>query len=183
MKKYLFIFYTLFPVCTFADIIITKSFENIEDVVIVSMSAEEVIYIAGNMQLSIPSENVDGVLYDDGRYIAPPKASQTPIITDSNDNWDDDSYQTETLVVQTGVRTHKEKTAKNNSEIRQATKEVFSALGQFYATLFQSMKKKKTASDNNMEVSTPLSQDSSDDSMEEVIPSTDSKSALSDDNW
>lgn len=183
MKKYLFILYILFPICTFADIIVTKSFENIEDVVIVSMSAQEVIYTDGSKQLSIPSDNVDGVLYNDGRYIAPPEASQTPIMTDSNDSRDDSSNQTETMVVQNRGRTHKEKTAKNNSEMKQATKEVFSALRQFYVTLFQSMKKKKTASDNNMEESTPSSQNSSDDSMELFTPSTDSKPTPSEDNW
>lgn len=45
------------------------------------------------------------------------------------------------------------------------------------------MKKEKTASDNNMEESTPSSQNSSDDSMEQVTPSTDSKPTTSEDNW
>lgn len=58
------------------------------------------LYTQGGQAKSIPSANVDGVLYDDGRYITPPRASQTqnqPTTTDNS--WDDgsgqrDNYQT-----------------------------------------------------------------------------------------
>ncbi len=96
--KRLFIICALFPLVVQADIIVTRSNGNIEDVKVVSMTPENVLYTQNGQAKSIPSGDVDGVLYDDGRYVSPPKKSQEPqnfsgsVETSGNNNdWNDGS--------------------------------------------------------------------------------------------
>ena len=72
MKNYLLLLFTIFPMFAFADIIATYNNGNIEDVTVVSVGADEVVYKEGNAQKSIASSEVEGVLYDDGRFIDSP---------------------------------------------------------------------------------------------------------------
>lgn len=92
----LFIICALFPIVAQADIIVTRSNGNIEDVKVVSMSPESVLYTQDGQAKSIQSADVDGVLYDDGRYVTPPSTSQVqeqPMNNMGNDGWDDGSGQ------------------------------------------------------------------------------------------
>lgn len=84
------------PFAAYADIIVTRSNGNIEDVKVVSMTPENVLYTRDGQAKSIQSSDVDGVLYDDGRYVTPPSASQVqeqPMNNMGNDGRDDGSGQ------------------------------------------------------------------------------------------
>lgn len=96
MKRLLFVVYMLLPFAAYADIIVTRSNGNIEDVKVVSMSPESVLYTQDGQAKSIQSADVEGVLYNDGRYVTPPSASQVheqSVTNISNDGWDDGSGQ------------------------------------------------------------------------------------------
>lgn len=73
MKHIILTLYIFLPAYVFADIIATYKNGNIENVMVVSVNANEVVYKIGNTQKSIPSSQVEGVLFNDGRYISPPK--------------------------------------------------------------------------------------------------------------
>ena len=55
-----------------ADIIITKSNGNIENVTIVKITDTEIVYTQEGVQKTIPYVEVEAVMYDDGRYITLP---------------------------------------------------------------------------------------------------------------
>lgn len=73
MKRIFIALCAVYPLFAYADIIATFNNGNIEDVTVVSIGAEEVVYNEGGTQKSIVSSQVEGVLYDDGRFVAPPK--------------------------------------------------------------------------------------------------------------
>ena len=89
MKRIYYLILTIIPLSAFADIIVKKDSKTIEDVTIVSVSADNVVYKQGSSTKTISSSEVDGVLYDDGRYITPPHQQTTPaeptIVSD--DSW------------------------------------------------------------------------------------------------
>lgn len=72
------------------DIIVTKAGTNIEDITVVSVTAENVTYNQAGSQKSIASSEVNGILYRDGRYVTPPSRQtiSTNEVTHSNDSWD-----------------------------------------------------------------------------------------------
>lgn len=76
MKQLLWIIFVLLPFYASADIIVTKSNGNIEDVTVIKLTATEVVYTQADNQLTLAAETVEGVLYDDGRYVSPPSQSQ-----------------------------------------------------------------------------------------------------------
>lgn len=90
MKRIILALCALIPLFAFADIIVKKDSKTIEDVTVVSMSADNVVYKQEGGVKTISSSEVDGVLYDDGRYIMPPAkqtTQQTANSSTSNDSW------------------------------------------------------------------------------------------------
>ena len=99
MKRLLWVLCMSLPFAAYADIIVTRSNGNIEDVKVVSMSPESVLYTQDGQAKSIQSSDVDGVLYDDGRYVTPPSASQVqeqPMTNTESDSWDEVPPQSST---------------------------------------------------------------------------------------
>lgn len=69
MKRLITIVLLLAPALLNAGVIMKKSGERIEDVSIKSVSGGEIIYIdSENVEISIPKSDVEGVLYDNGKY-------------------------------------------------------------------------------------------------------------------
>lgn len=69
MKRLITIVLLLTPALLNAGVIMKKSGERIEDVSIKSVSGGEIIYIdSENVEISIPKSDVEGVLYDNGKY-------------------------------------------------------------------------------------------------------------------
>lgn len=75
MKRIILFLIAVIPAFAFADIIATHKKGSIEGVTVVSVDANEVVYKIGDTKKSIPSSQVEGILYDDGRYVTPPKYS------------------------------------------------------------------------------------------------------------
>ena len=92
--KYIFSFFLifLFSFSAFADIIVTKRDGNIENVTVVEITDTEVIYTQKGTRKSIPYENVEAILYDDGRYVTLPSKSQTYSDSENNTSVSTDSY-------------------------------------------------------------------------------------------
>lgn len=170
MKRILGALCAIIPSLAFADIIATYNNGNIEDVTVVSVEADEVVYKKGNVQKSIVSSEVEGVLYDDGRFVAPPKKS---VATESFEGSSDDSWAVENTPSedsQTTSNSHakreKRERSGGNSEVGQAFKEAGTAIKDAFTTMFDAMKGKKgkSSSDNtntetNSNQSTPASDD------------------------
>lgn len=74
MKKAFLILCLLVPLYAFADIIATFKNGNITSVKVVSISADSVTYKQGDTLKRIASTEVEGVLYDDGRFVSPPSS-------------------------------------------------------------------------------------------------------------
>lgn len=89
MKRILIVLCTIYPLFAHADIIATFNNGNIEDVTVVSVGVDEVVYNEGDAQKSIVSSQVEGILYDDGRFVTPPnKAAVTESVEPpSGDSW------------------------------------------------------------------------------------------------
>ena len=77
-----------------ADIIVLRSGENIEDVKVTSLTSDGVTYQLNGKEKTIAASEIDGVLYDNGRYITPPSKSYEPASSEpenassSNGAWD-----------------------------------------------------------------------------------------------
>lgn len=154
----------------FADIIATFNNGNIEDVVVVSIGADEVVYKKSNVQKSIASSEVEGVLYDDGRFISPPKKT---VINESveatpDDSWAVEETSSEDSKTTSNQRAKREKRERSggNSEVGQAFKEAGNAIKDAFTTMFDAMGKKKnksssnkTSTETNDNQSTPASDD------------------------
>ncbi|MBR1928392.1 MAG: hypothetical protein IJ834_01450 [Paludibacteraceae bacterium] len=170
MKQFFLVIGALIPSFTFADIIATYNNGNIEDVTVLSVGADEVVYKEGNVQKSIASSEVEGVLYDDGRFVAPPKKS---VATESfegssDDSWTVENTPSEDIQTTSNSRAKHDKRERSggNSEVGQAFKEAGSAIKDAFTTMFDAMKgkKDKSSSDNtntetNSNQSTPASED------------------------
>ena len=166
----LFIICAIVPTFAFADIIATFNNGNIEDVTVVSVGADEVVYKKGNAQKSIASSEVEGVLYDDDRFVAPPKKS---VATESFEGSSDDSWAVENTPSEdsqttTNSRAKREKRERNggNSEVGQAFKEAGEAIKDAFTTMFDAMGRKKdksssekTSTETDSNQSTPASDD------------------------
>lgn len=90
MKRIIFALSVLIPLFAFADIIVKKDTRTIENVTIVSVTADNVVYKQSGGVKTISSAEVDGVLYDDGRFITPPSKQSTTLGENisSGDSWD-----------------------------------------------------------------------------------------------
>lgn len=89
MKRIILALCALTPLFAFADIIVKKDSKTIEDVTIVSITADNVVYKQDGGVKTISAAEVDGVLYDDGRYVTPPsqQTMNTEEITTGGDTW------------------------------------------------------------------------------------------------
>ena len=153
MKRFLYALCAIVPTIASADIIATYNDGNIEDVAVVSIGADEVVYKKGNTQKSIASSEVEGVLYDDGRFVSPPMKSAA---TESYESTPDDSWAVENVPSedsQTTSNSHakREKKERNggNSEVGQAFKEAGEAIKDAFTTMFDAMGRKKDKSSSD----------------------------------
>lgn len=142
MKKAIIILAFL-PLFAYADIIATFSNGNIEDVVVVSVGADEVVYKQGNKEKTIASTEVEGVLYDNGQFVAPPKKN---IVEESYDTTSEDALganeESSDESMLSKKREKKERTG-GNSEVGKAFKEAGVAIKEAFTTMFDAMGKKK----------------------------------------
>ena len=153
MKCILCALCAIIPTFAFADIIATFNNGNIEDVTVVSVGADEIVYQKGNAQKSIASSEVEGVLYDDGRFVSPPKKS---VATESYESTSDDSWavedtpsdNTSTTSNQRAKREKRERSG-GNSEVGQAFREAGSAIKDAFTTMFDAMGRKKDKSSSD----------------------------------
>lgn len=170
MKYILCAFGVIIPTFVFADIIATFNSGNIEDVTVVSMDASAVVYQKGKAQKTIASSEVEGVLYDDGRYVSPPKKT---VATESFNVTSDDSQFVENMPAeecqasfnQQEKRKKKERSNKN-SEVGEAFKEAGAAIKDAFTTMFDAMGKKKDKSPSqkkSTETDSNLGEPASDD--------------------
>lgn len=145
MKKAIIILAFL-PLFAYADIIATFSNGNIEDVVVVSVGADEVVYKQGKNEKTIASTEVEGVLYDDGQFVAPPKKN---IVEESYDTTSEDAWNTnEGSSDESKLSKKREKKERTggNSEVGKAFKEAGVAIKEAFTTMFDAMGKKKEKS-------------------------------------
>ena len=153
MRQIVFLIGALFPILAFADIIATYNNGNIEDVMVVSVGADEVVYKKGDAQKSIASSEVEGVLYDDGRFVTPPKKSvATESFEDtSSDSWAIDDAPSEDSQTASNRRAKREERERSggNSEVGQAFKEAGSAIKNAFTTMFDAMSRKKDKSSSD----------------------------------
>lgn len=170
MKRILYALCAIVPTFAFADIIATFNNGNIEDVTVVSVGADEVVYKEGNAQKSIASSDVEGVLYDDGRFVAPPKKS---VATESFEGSSDDSWAVENTPSEDSQTTsnrrakrEKRERSGENSEVGKAFKAAGEAIKDAFTTMFDAMGRKKdksssekTSTETDSNQSTPASDD------------------------
>ena len=119
MKRILVALVALVPLFAYADIIVTRSNGNIEDVTVISITADNVVYKQDSNQKTIAASEVDGVLYDDGRYITPPSKQTIPAddeVTSSNDSWAKDDVIQEKNVKPKGKNKEKNDDEKTMSK-------------------------------------------------------------------
>ena len=76
------------------DIVVTKAGTTIEDVKVISITADNVTYNQAGTQKTMASSEVDGVLYSDGRYVTPPSQQIIPSdeVSSSDGSWDMEDY-------------------------------------------------------------------------------------------
>ena len=146
-KRILTALCAILPMFAFADIIATINNGNIEDVTVVSVGANEVVYQKGNTQKTIASSEVDGVLYDDGRFISPSKKTSATesFETTSNDSWaiDDESADAKSTSLKQRQKREKKERSGNSSEVGQAFKVAGSSIKDAFTIMFDEMGKKK----------------------------------------
>lgn len=148
MKRIFIALCAISPLFAFADIIATFDNGNIEDVTVVSVGADEVVYKQGGTQKTIASSQVEGVLYDDGRFVAPPKKA---VVFDSSESTSDDSWavddassdKSQTASPNRRQKREKKERSGGNSEVGQAFKEAGVAIKDAFTTMFDAMGKKK----------------------------------------
>lgn len=146
-KRILIAICAVIPTFAFADIIATINKGNIEDVTVVSIGANEIVYKKGNAQKTIASSEVDGVLYEDGRYITPPRANTVVESneTTSNDSWaiDDKSEEDKSASSKRRQKREKKERTGNSSEVGQAFKDAGASIKEAFTIMFDAMGKKK----------------------------------------
>ncbi len=103
MKYILLVLITLSPLCTHADIIATKN-GKIENVKVVSIDAKNVVYKQGDTEKTIASSEVEGVLYDDGRFVVPPSQREVSVSTESLPDSADDIISSSDMLKKKGDR-------------------------------------------------------------------------------
>lgn len=141
MKRLLLVLCISLPFAAYADIIVTRSNGNIEDVKVVSITPENVLYTQDDQAKSIQSADVEGVLYDDGRYVTPPSASQVqeqPMTNMGNDGWDEGQPQSSTdRYTYTSKEAKRQQKAEEKRRRRTCNEEAFNAYQSFYNEAYQ----------------------------------------------
>ena len=94
----------MMPLCAQADIISTKNNGNIENVKVVSIAVDSVVYKQGDVRKAIASIEVEGVLYDNGKFVTPPAPRPISTLSEAEDD-DGDSWAYGKKEVQVGNRT------------------------------------------------------------------------------
>lgn len=170
MKRILLALCAICPLFAYSDIIVTFNNGNIEDVTVVSIGVEEVAYMKGNAQKTIASSEVEGVLYNDGRFVSPPKES-IPIGSNeitSDDSWAIDGTPSKDSETASNRRAKGEKKERksSNSEVGQAFKDAGEAIKDAFTTMFDAMGRKKdksssekTSTETDSNQSSPASED------------------------
>lgn len=167
MKRILIALCAVYPLFAFADIIATFNNGNIEDVTVVAVGSNEVVYKKGNTQKTIASSEVEGVLYDDGSYVSPPKnvIPSESVEPSSDDSWaiDNGSSEDAQSVTASTRRQKREKkeSSGEQSEVGQAFKEAGVAIKDAFTTMFDAMGKKKEKDSSGRLHSTTESKQSS----------------------
>ena len=155
-------FILLLTSSVYADIIITKSEGNIEDVTVIEITYTEIIYKQKNIQKSIPCEKVEAILYDDGRYVTVSCKSQIQTTNDGNVTEEMESNKFSNNNKQYKERKDRVKNDGRPSsyEVKQAFKEAANATKEAFSKMFNSWKKdKKVEDDANFSTSHPANED------------------------
>lgn len=79
MKHFVVGLLAVLPLCALADIVSTKKDGNIENVKVISVAVDSVVYKRGDTRKAIASAEVEGVLYDNGKFVTPP----LPVVVNS----------------------------------------------------------------------------------------------------
>lgn len=161
-KLFLVIFILLLTLPVYADIIITKSEGNIEDVSVIEITDTEIFYKEKGIQKSIPYEKVEAILYDDGRYVSLPKKGQT--ITTDNDNVMEEMESSQVSDNSRKYKEHKDMVKgdgrPSSYEVKKAFKEAANATKEAFSKMFNSWKKdKKVEDDANFSTSQPVNEE------------------------
>ena len=83
MKKFIILLLGIFPIFSFAGIIMTTNNERIEDVSIQSETDSAIVYLQDGVEKSIAIEQVYAILYDNGNY---KEVSQSDATQSSSNN-------------------------------------------------------------------------------------------------
>lgn len=92
MKRVITILFVFAFAYANADIIATHKGGKIENVKILSVGIDSVKYKQGDVEKRIASIEVEGLLYDDGRFITPPRQREELNFTETNEPTNTTSY-------------------------------------------------------------------------------------------
>ena len=150
IKLFLVIFILLLTLPVYADIIITKSEGNIEDVSVIEITDTEIIYKQKEIQKSIQCEKVEAILYNDGRYVTLSCKSQIQTTDDGNV-----TEEMESNPISNNNKLYKERKNRtknderpSNHEVKQAFKEAAETTKEAFSKMFNSWKKDKKVKDD-----------------------------------
>ena len=79
MKKFIILLLGIFPIFSFAGVIMTTNGERIEDVTIQSETTESIVYVENGVEKTISIERVQAVLFDNGNFKEYPKYSSVVV--------------------------------------------------------------------------------------------------------
>ena len=79
MKKIIMLLLGIFPIFSFAGVIMTINGERIEDVTIQSETTESIVYVENGVEKTISIERVQAVLFDNGNFKEYPKYSSVVV--------------------------------------------------------------------------------------------------------
>ncbi|MBR5921081.1 MAG: hypothetical protein IKZ56_07965 [Bacteroidales bacterium] len=141
MKKIVFfICMVSLSLSAFADIIVTKSNGNIENVTILEITETEIVYKQDGVQRTIPYNEVEAIMYDDGRYVTLPNRNYVNSTTENDFSGNEHSNYTN--------RIQQDNKGKSDSEVKQAFKKAGEATKDAFKTLFKSNKSKESDTEN-----------------------------------
>ena len=125
--------YTCLTVCIFlclslqAAIIVTFSGDPIQEVTILAVNDQEITFIKNNSECSVPYEQVEAIMYDDGRYVTLQHSTTRTIENE------------ETTTPEDSIRNVERE--KRRQDLRQAFDKAGSAMKGAFSTLFNIKKK------------------------------------------
>lgn len=152
--------FTCLNICIFlclslqAAIIVTFSGDPIQDVTILAVNDHEITFVKNNSEYSVPYEQVEAIMYDDGRYVTLQHSTTRTIENE------------ETTTPEDSIRNVERE--KRRQDLKQAFDKAGSAMKGAFSTLFNIKKK----NENNSSTDTSSSN-------AEPAPSNNAK----EDNW